>query len=374
MSDEKRNLGIDLVKIISMLLIVLTHCLGHGGVLQSVKPLSIDYNLYTLLSCFTRCCVPCYGMATGFLCYGKKVNVKSIINLWIQVLFYSVFIMVEFCVFDFGFFSIKRLIISCVPLFTEYWYFVAYFGLFIFIPMLNLAIEKMKKKDLLMVIIAIFVFLYTLTSIRNYDMFGINGGTSTIGLISFYIVGAFIKKYGVSFRGEKKAGLYLLLALFFNYMIRISIDFLNVYVCGEVKIPSTYFSAWISPFNMIYSMFLFIFLVSKQYDFGSRVKKIVIALSSATFGVYLIHENVFVRENIISQVFRVTCNTNICVNVCVLLITVIAVYIICSLLEIGRQKLFNLLNIDKCAEKMMQLFGWVIKDVEEYSVGDEYDE
>lgn len=347
----KRELGVDVLKIVSMLLIVLTHCLGHGGVIESTEPLSSDYCVYTFINYLTHCCVPCYGMATGYLYYEKKMKIKSIINLWIQVVFYSILIMGVFCLFDFRFFSIKRMIMACVPLFTEYWYFVAYFGLFMCIPMLNVAIEKMQRKDLIKLLSAIFIFVYTLTSIRHYDMFGFNGGTSTIGLISFYIIGAYIKKYNVTFK-SKRVWYYLLLALLLNYLVYISIAYLNVCVFGVETIPKNYFASWISPFNMIYSILVFGIVVRKhQYNVGLVREKIVVALSNATFGVYLIHENVFVRENVISKVSVIVSNTNVSIGICVLFVIVIVIYILCSVLELLRQKLFSVLDVDRFVEK-----------------------
>lgn len=36
--QTKRNIGIDLLKIVSMLMIVTLHMLGHGGVLDNMRP------------------------------------------------------------------------------------------------------------------------------------------------------------------------------------------------------------------------------------------------------------------------------------------------------------------------------------------------
>lgn len=361
----KREQGIDFIKIISMLLIVLSHCLGHGGVIDSTEPLSSDWCLYTFINYLTHCCVPCYGMATGYLYYKKKVKPQSIINLWIQVFFYSIIIMGVFCLFDFRLFSFKRMIMAFIPLFTEYWYFVAYFGLFLFIPMLNVAIEYMKRNDLIKLICAIFIFMYTLTSIRHWDMFGFNGGTSTIGLISFYIIGAYIKKYNIVFN-SKRVWHYLLLALLLNYLVHISINYLNVCVFGVETIPENYFAFWISPFNIIYSVLVFLVVVRKHhYSLGPVREKIVVALSNVTFGVYLIHENVFVRENVISKVSSIVSNKNVSIGICVLLIIVIVVYLVCSILELIRQKIFRVLNVDGFSEKITCLLEILFKYVGE---------
>ena len=41
----ERNIGIDLLKIVSMLMIVTLHMLGHGGVLDDMPPMSRCYQV-----------------------------------------------------------------------------------------------------------------------------------------------------------------------------------------------------------------------------------------------------------------------------------------------------------------------------------------
>ena len=40
---KQRNYGIDLLRMIAMLMVVILHILGKGGVLQAAPPLSIRY-------------------------------------------------------------------------------------------------------------------------------------------------------------------------------------------------------------------------------------------------------------------------------------------------------------------------------------------
>lgn len=47
--QTKRNIGIDLLKIVSMLMIVTLHMLGHGGVLDNMPPMSRCYQVAWLM-------------------------------------------------------------------------------------------------------------------------------------------------------------------------------------------------------------------------------------------------------------------------------------------------------------------------------------
>ena len=65
--QTKRNIGIDLLKIVSMLMIVTLHMLGHGGVLDNMPPMSRCYQVAWLIEIACYGAVNCYALASGFL-------------------------------------------------------------------------------------------------------------------------------------------------------------------------------------------------------------------------------------------------------------------------------------------------------------------
>ena len=46
---KTRNYGIDFLRMISLIMIVMLHTLGHGGILRSVSFLSVHYQIAWLL-------------------------------------------------------------------------------------------------------------------------------------------------------------------------------------------------------------------------------------------------------------------------------------------------------------------------------------
>ena len=77
-----RNYGIDLIRIISMYMIVILHVLGQGGILWNLEKLSFRYNISWLLEIFCYCSVTCYALITGYVMNNGKFKYKKIINLW----------------------------------------------------------------------------------------------------------------------------------------------------------------------------------------------------------------------------------------------------------------------------------------------------
>lgn len=60
--QTKRNIGIDLLKIVSMLMIVTLHMLGHGGVLDNMPPMSRCYQVAWLIEIACYGAVNCYAL------------------------------------------------------------------------------------------------------------------------------------------------------------------------------------------------------------------------------------------------------------------------------------------------------------------------
>lgn len=97
--QTNRNYGVDLLRIVSMIMIVVLHTLGHGKLLESVDVSSGKYWILWLMETMAYCAVNCYGLISGYVGYGKKFKLRNIIQLWIEVIFYSVSISIAFKLF-----------------------------------------------------------------------------------------------------------------------------------------------------------------------------------------------------------------------------------------------------------------------------------
>lgn len=61
---KTRNYGIDFLRMISMIMIVMLHTLGHGGILRSVSFLSVHYQIAWLLEVIAFGAVNTYAMCS----------------------------------------------------------------------------------------------------------------------------------------------------------------------------------------------------------------------------------------------------------------------------------------------------------------------
>ena len=143
----KRNYNIDLFRIIAAFLVTVLHVLGQGGILAYASPGGINYWTAWFLEIGAYCAVNCFALISGYLMVNSSVKAKSIIGLWLQVLFYSLLFTSVFFVFVPETRSISNLVVAFTPVLSNQWWYVSsYFALCLFIPFLNKAIANISQQ------------------------------------------------------------------------------------------------------------------------------------------------------------------------------------------------------------------------------------
>ena len=86
---KNRNYGIDLLRIITMFMIVNLHILYHGGILSSEKLYfgSTKFNIVWIIEIVSYVAVNCYALISGFVGVNSKNKYSNIILLWLRVAF-----------------------------------------------------------------------------------------------------------------------------------------------------------------------------------------------------------------------------------------------------------------------------------------------
>ena len=90
--------------------------------------------------------------------------------------------------------------------FQLYWYFTTYFGLYLFLPVINKGIAQLSKYELRLVVMSTLGIFVLWKDYKNMkpDIFHLNNGLSIIWFLIFYLTGAYIGKYRVDYSGFKK--------------------------------------------------------------------------------------------------------------------------------------------------------------------------
>lgn len=187
MTENNRNAGIDLLKILSMFMVIILHVNLASGFLAVQDGFPCSYQVAWILEIISYCAVNCYALVSGYVGSQHGFKLKNIFNLWICVVFYSVIITIGYVIITEDF-QINYLVKAIFPIiFDQYWFFTAYFCMFFFIPLMNLFIKMLsiyQKKVLCSLLIGIFSVL-GIVSIRANP-----GGYTVIWMIILYLIGA----------------------------------------------------------------------------------------------------------------------------------------------------------------------------------------
>lgn len=131
MEYNSRNYGIDLLRILSMYMVVILHVLGQGGILRETIILSSNYKVVWLLEIVSYCAVNCYALISGYVGINAEYNYSNIIALWLRVIFYTVIITACFALVVPNSVGINEICNAIFPVMRkQYWYFTAYFCVF----------------------------------------------------------------------------------------------------------------------------------------------------------------------------------------------------------------------------------------------------
>ena len=354
-----RNYGIDLLKMISMQMIVLLHVLGVGGVLENLPELSAGYDLGWLLESACYCAVNCFALSTGYLMCGSKVRYHRLLQLWLQVVFYTVGIT--------AFFALWRPELATAVYWkaafrpvsaSSYWYFTAYFAMYLFIPFFNKLLDVLSKKELERLITS-GVLLLMVTFLAKADIFRLHGGYTAVWLGFLYFFGAYFRKYPIE--RKTSAGRYL-----FGYACMV----LLAWGCklgglmlqdenGALLVWANNLYSYVSPVMLAASVFLF--QAMQQLKFQKKwMQKLVSTAAPAAFSVYLVHCHPLVWHNLLAGRFAGLAALPLWKMIPMILLAGMGIYMVCTAADLVRIRLFGLLDVSRrcrdlgkwCAERI----------------------
>lgn len=342
---KERNYGIDLLRIVTMFMIVNLHVFWYGGILKSENLyfLSAKYNIVWILEIICYVAVNCYALISGFVGIESRYKYSNIVLLWLRVVFYSISLYLIGCIFGIVDFNFKTLVTFCFPVVnSKYWYFTAYFCLFFFIPILNSALENMEYKLLRNSIIMIIIIISVLPFIYAGDIFLTRNGSSFVWLMVLYLIGGFIKKYNLH---NKFSNSSMIILFAFCIILELASAYLTSYLDlkGVTDFKFTLISYTSSTMLLSGISLLIIFSKLKVKSW----RKIIAFLSPLCFSVYLIHEHEVFNKRFIVGKSATFLNYSTLKMLLYIIITDIAIFVGCIFIDYFREKLFKKLELKK---------------------------
>jgi len=289
----KRNTNLDLLRILSMLMVVILHTMGHGGLIQNTLiPGTFNYYICNIVYAFSLVAVNCFVMISGYFLCTSGFKLKKLVQVWGLALFFSVTVYLVLVGIGSCTFSLRECVKSILVMTTKrYWFVTAYLLLYMASPFLNYAIKAMDKKAHLtccVVMLAVFSVLSNVVYI--FDFSGINGGYSFPWFCILYIIAAYFRLYVPERIKHQKMMLPgYCIAAFIICLERFIAYIVTPLIFGEVHFESLFYS-YNSIFTVTATLCLFQFFRGIHLKEG-KVSKLISRIAPLTFTVYLIHDH-----------------------------------------------------------------------------------
>lgn len=342
--NPNRNYGIDFLRILSMLFVLLLHILKQGGILGNLEKFSLGYNIAWFVEICAYCAVNCYALISGYIGYNSKQKYSNIINLYFQTAFYAVLATGIFYVMNPDEIGEKAFIKAVFPFgFNVYWYFTAYFCMFFFIPFMNKILEVCNKKQLTGLAVALLTFFSVVPLVVKSDLHFTNNGYSVLWISILYIIGGYIRKYDLQNKlSNVKCVLFYFSGVLISFGQKVLVEFLKFKINGET-VNEGLFIKYTSPTMVLCAVSLLCLFA--KVNFKDGIKKAIAFFSPFAFSVYLIHTAPFVWSKVMKNRFAFAAEYNPFLMILTVLGLSIGIFVLCSLVDFLRVQIFKLCRI-----------------------------
>ena len=329
--ENVRNSSIELLRIISMIMIVFHHFAVHGG-FSFGTTISIPHLWYNFIIMGGKIGVDIFVLISGYFLINnnsKNFDINKIIKYIGQVFFYSVGIFVICSLTGTIDWSENSLIKVMLPItFSQWWFASTYFVLYLLHPYLNKllrSVEKTVYQRLLLLLVVCWSIIPTFTA----SSFQSN---SLLWFVTLYSIAGYIRLYGLNIKYTTKH-------YFLFYLISSAITYSSSIIFTVLgrkwdlfEQYTTYFYGQEKLTTLSISLCLFMCFATLKMHYHKWIN----TMASAVFGVYLIHDNNIIRKLLWLDWFRNAEYQDSLLLIPYSVFAVATVYIVCTAVDLLR--------------------------------------
>ena len=348
-----RNPGIDLGRILSMYAIIIHHILAHGKAIGKYTQYANELNAMNIIYHWH---VSAFIFISGYVGY-KTCKYSNLLYLWLCTSFYLAGINIYFNKFKPNIYKKEITYQSFFPVLNfKYWYFTVYFAMYLFLPVINKGIENLSKYQLRLVVISLILVYIILKDYINprFDIFQSEVYQSVIWFLIYFITGAHFGKFKQDINWIKKIIYCSLYIFIYYYSTYLCINLPNYQIQNVQSIKGKFiiflksiFTVRINSFTMILqSASIILFLTTINYN--KYIAKVITFIGPLTYGIYLIHDNIIIREKFMQYAFQ-NYSSNLPLNSIkkIIYLKALKIFVACAIIEYLRNLLFRILFIRK---------------------------
>lgn len=358
--SSKRNSTIELLRIISMFLIILGHFSWHTNWGFDGKNLILQSTIDSLWI-GGKLGVDLFVLISGYFIINSKFKAKSFTNVWLTSYFYSFVILIFASAFGINTFSFKNLIKTLFLSTSGYlnWFVTAYLVMYLLSPFINTLLLRLSRIQYNYLLIILILFFSVFRTIFHNPSLGTTGN-DPIWLVIVYCCGAYLKLFEDEIRKEIKNRILLLIFCCSIVISTLSIFLINyVQFTFNFKKDNHHLFAWFidgfGPLQLLSAISLFLIFINIRPFYNNFINKI----ASTTFAIYLIHANLLIVNWLwmdeVSAYKYADSYFSIFYGICISII----VFSVCSIIDLIRQKVLGQLH-NKIVKKISSFKVWDI--------------
>ena len=368
MTPKKREVNLELLRIIAMLMVISLHYLGKGNTMSAgaagvsmTDANFINEVLAWSLEALSYGAVNLYIMISGYFLINSAVRMEKVWKLIVQVLFYSVGIFLIFLVagkipgdMQGSFYHYGVMLFPFTS--QHYWFASIYLILYLLAPFMAIGLRKTDKKQTFgLVIILLLCFSRLLKFIFPNMVMHDETGYGIIWMTVVFVIAVYIRRF-VPVRPRRRwlyFGIYLA-GVAMTVVGTFSLAFIYNTTGHLGNFVSCLYS-YNSPTVIASSVGLFLFfrtLNLSDKGFG----RVILFVAPLTFGIYLLHEHYLLRD-LWLKLWKVDAAFTKPFFIAHYIGCVLAVFAIGALVEWLRQLLFGLLDKTPPMKGVYRLLG-----------------
>ncbi len=356
---KQRLPNFEILRVLAMMTIVLWHCYVHGFFYLNATN---DSNLITFsltsatdacLYVFHQCLIIASGMGvdlfvmiTGYFMITSRPRWDKVPVIWFQTMFYCVVIyaiVVGAGIYDF---SLKDFGAQFVPVYNEsYWFVTQYVGLIALAPFVNIMVRNLSRLQYRALLLVLLAMDFEIMCNFGYGKH-FSGDCTLFHLATVYLLAGYIRIHPVDITAKKSfiafclslAAMFLLTVLYEEYLnYRLNQPYghvaLTYALVGKNGLP-------------IFTSFLFFVWISKLKVKRNWFTNALVRMAPYTFGVYLIHDNDYIRRLLWDSVMQ-HADAHSPWSVAYIPASSATIFIACVGIDFLRKKLFDVLRVNE---------------------------
>lgn len=328
---KQRASNFELLRILSMLLIIGHHFAVHGGFYFHTPEVTGNMLFLQLLNMGGKIGVNLFVLISGyFLVTAPRLRWGKVLRIWLQIFFYSTLIYGIACLTGLTRFTPAEAVRACLPVSSRQWWFAStYFALYLLSGLLSRVLRRLPKPVFLGLLLAgavlwcIFPVLTRLSwRVRDLAWF-----------LFLFSAAGYLRLHGreVSARGSLALGAA---AFFLTYLWAV----VRLYFTAQTapRYETTYLNMYELP-ALLTSLMLFRGFAAVKLAPSQPIN----AIASLSFGVYLIHDSDYLRYSLWQGLAKAASFGSSPWLIPWAITMIVLVYLVCGGLEALRKRLFR---------------------------------